>query len=104
MLILDDDVRRRNRFEAKGHETVASIDSFMSRCHDHEVVSLDYDLYREGLNTGLTGKDAAKFLAKIRWPGGVVIHSHNARGVMKIAKVLITAGIRFKVRPFPLGL
>jgi hypothetical protein len=104
MLILDDDVRRRNKFEANGHVTVGTIDSFKSKCHDHDDVSLDYDLYREGLNPGLTGKDAAKFLVAIRWPGRVVIHSHNAKGVVKIAAVLLKAGIRFKIRPFPLGL
>lgn len=103
MLILDDDARRRAYFLQAGHDVVGTMEDFKANAGRYDHVSLDYDLYREGFNKGLDGKDAAKWLASSGWKGRVTIHSHNAKGAMKIAIVLTKARIKFKIRPFPVG-
>lgn len=102
MLVIDDDVRRRQAFDGQGHEVVATVAEFLSRSRDHEVVSVDYDLYREDKNPGLTGLDAVRGLLDRGWRGRVVIHSHNARGALQMGLVLHEAKVPFKIRPFAL--
>lgn len=115
VLILDDDQERHDSFDkmlpttSRTHAyTARQAISAMEESPAFDVVFLDHDLPRsaELLNVADpgTGLDVATYIAKklspAKRPGLVWIHSWNADGRLKMARILRAAGITTTIQRF----
>ena len=115
MLVLDDDARRHEWFDAQltGHHSVWSAEDARRALEDnprYDLVFLDHDLAVDFAVVpavwGEDGRTVARFIADMpedRRPAMAHIHSSNWGGAMEMEAILAAAGITVTRAEFPTG-
>jgi CheY-like chemotaxis protein len=115
ILVLDDDSRRHDWFDAhiEGHDAVWSAEEARQALREnprYDLVFLDHDLAEDYSVVpavwGEDGRTVARFIAAMpadKRPGMAHIHSSNWGGAMEMEAILTAAGVRVARAEFPQG-
>jgi CheY-like chemotaxis protein len=115
ILVLDDDSRRHDWFDAniEAHDAVWSAQEARRALHEnprYDVVFLDHDLAEDYSVVpavwGEDGRTVARFIAAMpaaKRPGLAHIHSSNSGGASEMEAILTAAGVRVARAEFPRG-
>jgi CheY-like chemotaxis protein len=115
ILVLDDDARRHEWFDAHltGHHSVWSAEDARRALEDnprYDLVFLDHDLAVDYAVVpavwGEDGRTVARFIAGLpegRRPAMAHIHSSNWGGASEMEAILTAAGVRVTRAEFPAG-
>jgi CheY-like chemotaxis protein len=115
ILVLDDDSRRHDWFDAKieAHDAVWSAAEARRALHEnprYDLVFLDHDLAEDYSVVpavwGEDGRTVARFIAAMpadKRPGMAHIHSSNWGGAAEMEAILTAAGVRVARAEFPTG-
>ena len=115
ILVLDDDFRRHDWFDAniEGHDAVWSAKEARTALQDnprYDLVFLDHDLAEDYSVVpavwGEDGRTVARFIAAMpvdKRPGMAHIHSSNWGGASEMEAILTAAGVKVARAEFPQG-